>query len=198
MKRFAPATERNSTPILEVLRQVLPEQGTVLEIASGTGQHAVFFAPLFPALTWQPTDLDPDSLESIESWLLDAGTPNIGPPLRLDVTSDSWPVTQADAVVCCNMIHIAPWQACEGLFVGGARILSPGAPLFLYGPFLQIDVPTSPSNLEFDATLRGRNPAWGIRALDDVCRVAAANGFRFARKIAMPANNLSVVFQRAQ
>lgn len=198
MKRFAPATERNSTPILEVLREVLPKQGTVLEIASGTGQHAVFFAPLFPALKWQPTELDPESLLSIDAWILDAGTPNIAAPLQLDVTADSWPVARADAVVCCNMIHIAPWQACEGLFAGAARILAPGAPLFLYGPFLLADVPTSPSNLEFDASLRSRNPVWGIRALDDVTRVAAANGFRFSRKIPMPANNLSVIFTRVQ
>ncbi len=197
MKRFAPATERNSSPILEVLRGVLPASGLVLEIASGTGQHAVFFAPIFPKLVWQPTDADAAALASIEDWRRDAGTPNLRPPLELDVTRPDWPVDAAEALVCCNMIHIAPWAATIGLFTGAAKVLVPGAPLFLYGPFLEREVETSPSNLEFDASLKGRNPEWGIRALEDVTRVAEAQGFRFVRKVAMPANNLSVIFRRA-
>lgn len=198
MKRFAPATERNSTPILEVLRDVLPPSGVVLEVASGTGQHAVFFAPLFPRVSWQPTDLDPESLASIEAWRKDAGTRNLLAPLHLDVTRGDWPLDHADAVVCCNMIHISPWTATEGLFAGAAKILPAGAPLFLYGPFLQAGIETAPSNLAFDASLKERNPAWGIRGLEEVARAAEARGFRYLKKVAMPANNLSVVFRRGQ
>lgn len=196
MKRFAPATERNSSPILDVLRTVVPRRGTLLEIASGTGQHAVFFAPLFKDLAWQPTDVDPESLASIADWIRDAGTPNLRPPLLLDVTQPRWPVAAADCVFCCNMIHIAPWEATLGLFAGAARILPPEAPLFLYGPYFEDGVETATSNLAFDESLRGRNPAWGIRRLEDVMRVAQDSGFRFDRKVAMPANNLSVVFRR--
>ena len=195
---FAEACERNKGPILEVLRTAFADCTHVLEIGSGTGQHAVFFAPLFPKLTWQPTDCDPESLASIAAWREDAGTRNLLAPLELDVTRDTWPVERADAVVSCNMIHIAPWEASEGLFAGAARVLPPGAPLVLYGPFLEATVETAPSNLAFDASLKERNPAWGIRRLEDVTRAAEVRGFRFAKRIGMPANNLSVVFRRGQ
>lgn len=194
MKRFAPATERNSTPILEVLQRVLPRRGQVLEIASGTGQHAVFFAPIFKTLTWQPTDADPEVMASINAWIDDAGTPNIARPILLDVTNEDWPITHADAIVCCNMIHISPWQACEGLMAGARKILPKDGSLFLYGPFLEDDAETSASNLAFDASLKTRNPAWGIRSLEDVKRLASANGLRLLRRVAMPANNLSLIF----
>lgn len=194
MKRFAPATERNSTAIMDVLRQVLPTKGDVLEIASGTGQHVVFFAPIFPSLRWHPTDVDDVSLDSIEAWLDDAGTPNIASPQRLDVTSEAWPLARADAIVCCNMIHIAPWSACLGLFAGAGRVLPKDGVLFLYGPFLQTGAETAQSNLDFNTSLKSRNPEWGIRSLDKVTKVAEANGLQLKRIVTMPANNLSLVF----
>lgn len=195
VRRFAPAAARNRDPILAVLHDVLPDHGVVLEIASGTGEHAVHFAAAFPALTFQPSDPDADARASIDAWA--AGVANIRPALALDASASSWPVDAADAVLCINMIHIAPWSACEGLMRGAAAILPPGAPLVLYGPYRRAGRHTAPSNAAFDADLRARNPAWGVRDLEDVAALAAASGFGPPQVTEMPANNLVVVFRRA-
>ena len=194
---FAPATQRNREPILEVLRRVLPAQGLVLEISSGTGQHAAFFAEALPGITWQPSDPAPAHLQSIEAWRQSTGTSNLLAPLFLDVAVKPWPVQQAAAVVNINMLHIAPWEACEALMTGAATLLPSGAPLFLYGPFKRHGEHTSESNAAFDARLRGDEPRWGVRDLADVERVAASSGFRLEEVVDMPANNLSVVFRRS-
>ena len=169
----------------------------VLEIAAGTGEHAVHNAAALPGLQWQPTDPDPEALASIAAWRAHAALPNLLPPLRLDAAApDDWPVGRADAIVNINMIHIAPWVAAMGLMAGAGRLLGPGQNLFLYGPFIERDVATAPSNLAFDESLRGRNPAWGIRHLDEVAGLAARHGLDLAGRIAMPANNLTLVFRR--
>lgn len=196
MKRHAPATQRNRTFILDVLRRVLAGRREVLEIASGTGEHAVFFAAELPGVVWQPSDPDPGALASIDAHRLEAGLPNLAPARRLDVTEDAWGVERADALVCINMIHIAPWSAAEGLFRGAARLLGEGAPLVLYGPFRFGGQFTAPSNEAFDASLRARDPAWGVRDLDDVTALAERAGFTRTEVIAMPANNHTVVFRR--
>jgi SAM-dependent methyltransferase len=192
----APATARNRDPILAVLRRVLPARGTVLEVASGTGEHAVHFAAALPGLTWQPSDPDPQARRSIAAWREASGLPNVLPPLPLDVAGPDWPAMQADAIVCINMIHIAPWRAAEGLVAGAARVLPPRGVLFLYGPYKEGGRHTAPSNEAFDADLRARDPEWGVRDLDDVKVLAARHGFDFTERVAMPANNLSVVFRR--
>jgi hypothetical protein len=193
--RHAPATARNRDPILAVLRDILPASGLILEIASGTGEHVRYFAEQLPDLDWQPTDPDPDALTSIAAWR--EGLANIRPPLRLDASASDWPVAEADAILCINMVHISPWSATEGLFAGAARLLPPGAPLFLYGPYRRADVPTAPSNEAFDQSLKARDPAWGLRQLEDVVALAARTGFRLDRPMEMPANNVSLVFRRA-
>jgi SAM-dependent methyltransferase len=194
--RTAPSAVRNRDPILAVLRRVFPAQGTVLEIASGSGEHAVHFATALPGLAWQPTDRDPAALRSIAAWQTTERLPNLLAPLELDVTSPAWPVPRADAVVAINMIHISPWRATQGLLEGAARVLSPGGVLFLYGPYQEGGRHTAPSNAAFDADLRARNPEWGVRDLDDVKALAAKHGLDFVERVAMPANNLSVVFRR--
>lgn len=194
MRWSAPATERNRGPILEVLRRVLPAAGLVLEIAAGTGEHAVHFARALPELTWQPTDAG--SLESIAAWREWAQLPNLAEPVWLNVTQRPWPVSRADALFCANMLHIAPWGATEGLFRGARDVLPVSAPLVLYGPFLRDDVATADSNLAFDARLRARDPQWGIRHLAEVERVAAGHGFELDSLTEMPANNLTVAFRR--
>ena len=191
-RRHAPATLRNRMAIADVLREVLPRSGTVLEIASGSGEHAAYFAGEFPALAWQPSDPDPAALTSIAAWR--EGIENVLPPLDLDAAVSAWPVSEADAVVCINMLHISPWEATLGLMTGAGRVLARGAPLILYGPFLRDDVPTAPSNLAFDESLRARDPAWGIRSIAAVA--AAGTGFTLERAIEMPANNLMLVFRR--
>ena len=196
MKRSAPSATRNREPILEVLHQVLPDRGLVLEIASGTGEHAVHFAAALPGLTWQPTDPDADARASIAAWRDEAGLPNLRPPLPLDVTA-AWPVDAADAMLCINMIHIAPSRATPALFDHAARILSAGAPLLLYGPYRRRDRELEPSNVAFDLELKRRNPDWGLRELETVVATAAESGFDPAIVIAMPSNNLSLVFRRA-
>ena len=195
-RRFAPATARNREPILAVLRRVLPASGTVLEIASGTGEHAAHFAPHFPALTWQPSDADADNLASIAAWAAASGAANIRPPILLDVTAPDWGVEGVAAILAVNMIHIAPWAAAEALMAGAGRRLPPGAPLYLYGPYKRGGQHTAPSNAAFDADLRRRDPAWGVRDLDDVARLALQSGLDLAEVVAMPANNLSVIFRR--
>ncbi|MFC3713438.1 DUF938 domain-containing protein [Sphingoaurantiacus capsulatus] len=195
-RRASPSVARNREPILDVLRRVLPPRGLVLEIAAGTGEHAVHFAGALPGLDWQPTDPDAMSRRSIAAWRAEAGLPNLREPLPLDVIAADWPVGAADAVVCINMIHISPWAATEGLMAGAAARLSPGAPLFVYGPFRREGVPIAPSNEAFDASLRERNPAWGLRDLEAVQALAAGQGFDLAEVIEMPASNLSLVFCR--
>jgi SAM-dependent methyltransferase len=195
VKRRAPATERNRDAIAAVLRGVLPPHGLVLEVASGTGEHAAYFARLFPALTWQPSDPDPDALNSIAAWAADADLPNLREPVQLDA-SGTWPFTQADAVLCINMAHISPWAATLGLLDGAARLLPSGAPLCLYGPYRRDGIPTAPSNEAFDRSLRERNPEWGVRNLEDVAAEAERRSLRLDRLVEMPANNLSVVFRR--
>jgi SAM-dependent methyltransferase len=169
----------------------------VLEIASGTGEHAVQFASALPELTFQPTDPDPGALTSIDAWAADAGSANLLPALRLDAAADPWPVMQADAIVCINMIHIAPWDAALGLLRGAAAILPPGAPLILYGPYRRDGRHTAPSNEAFDADLRARDPAWGVRDLEAVTEAARARGFTGPEIRQMPANNLMLLFRRA-
>jgi hypothetical protein len=195
-RRHAPATARNRDPILAVLRRHLPARGLVLEVSSGTGEHAVHFAAGLPGLAWQPSDPDPAARASIAAWAADAALPNLRPPLDLDAAGATWPVTQAEAVVCINMIHIAPWSAGLGLLRGAARILQAGGPLLLYGPFRQGGTHTAPSNADFDADLRARNPEWGVRDLEAVAAAAAAEGFGPPAIEAMPANNLTLVFRR--
>jgi SAM-dependent methyltransferase len=192
----APAVARNRDPILAILRQMLPTQGTVLEIASGSGEHALHFAANLPALMWQPSDVDPLALKSIAAYRAGAALPNILAPLEVNVQAPPWPITRADAVVCINMIHVSPWSASEGLFRGAGRVLPPGGVLYLYGPFQEHGRHTAPSNEVFDASLRARNPEWGVRDLDEVSELALRNGLQMIERIAMPANNLSVVFHR--
>jgi len=192
----APAVARNRDLILAVLREVLAAPGTVLEIASGSGEHAVHFASALPHLVWQPTDPDAQALRSIAAYAARAQLPNLLPPLELDTTAAVWPVTQADAIVSINMIHIAPWAAAEGLMAGAARLLPAGRPLYLYGPYREHGRHTAPSNAAFDESLRARDPAWGVRDLDAVVALAARHGLALQRTVAMPANNLSVVFHR--
>lgn len=195
-RQQAPAAARNRDPILAVLRGVLPETGTVLEIASGSGEHVLHFARALPGLVFQPSDPNPEARRSIADWAATSGLANLRPPLPLDAAAPSWPVTAADAVLCINMIHISPWAATEGLMRGAAAILPPGGPLYLYGPYRRAGVATAPSNEAFDRDLRGRNPAWGLQDLEAVAAVAAAAGFSGPAVSEMPANNLSVVLRR--
>jgi SAM-dependent methyltransferase len=192
----SPAAERNKQPILEVLQRVLPATGTVLEVASGTGQHVVHFAQSLPKLSWQPSDPDARLRAAIEARIADAALANVRPPLALDVLEKPWPLARADAIVCINMIHIAPWAVALALFAEAERLLQAGAPLVLYGPYRRGGRHTAPSNEAFDASLRSRNPEWGIRDLDDVERLASGSGFALQETVEMPANNLTVVFQR--
>ena len=194
-KRHAPATLRNRDAIAAVLADWLPAAGTVLEIASGSGEHAIHFAAAFPALTWQPSDPDPAALTSIAAWSRDAVAANVLPPLRLDAAAPDWPVARADAILCINMVHISPWEATLGLFAGAARLRPPGAPLILYGPYVEADVPTAESNRAFDASLRVRNPAWGLRDTAAVAAAAEQADLSLAARRAMPANNLMLLFR---
>jgi len=196
MKRHAPATARNRQPILDVLRPRLPAQGLVLEIASGSGEHVVHFAEALPELVFQPSDPSADARASIDDWVQSEGLGNVRAALALDATRDAWPVERADAVLCCNMIHIAPWEAAVGLITGAAGVLADGGTLYLYGPYRRGGRHTAPSNEAFDRDLRQRNPAWGVRDLETVAALAAAQGFGAPEIIDMPANNLSLVFKR--
>ncbi len=192
----SPSVARNRESILAVLKQHLPEAGLVLEIAAGTGEHAVHFATACPRLRWQPTDPDARALASIQAWREAAGPPNLLAPLELDVGDSVWPVERADAIVAINMIHISPWASTLGLMAGAGRLLPSDGVLFLYGPYLETEVETALSNLGFDASLKSRDPAWGIRRLDDVVAAAARQGMKLQARIAMPANNLSLVFRK--
>jgi hypothetical protein len=195
-KRFAPATERNRDVIVRVLKDTLPAKGTILEIASGTGEHIVHFASAFPWLSWQPSDYDAAGLASIAAWSAESGLANILPAVKIDASANDWPINAADAIICINMIHIAPWVATEGLFAGAERLLGSGATLYLYGPYREAQVSTAESNEAFDASLKSRNLQWGLRHLDDVKALAAQHGITLDRRIEMPANNLSLVFRK--
>ena len=194
VRRQAPAAARNVEPIGDVLADWLPSTGTVLEIASGTGEHALAFAHRFPNLVWQPSDPDPQALASIEAWRRE-GPANLFPPLRLNVCDAEWPVSQADAVLCINMVHISPWEASLGLLDGAAKLLRAGAPLILYGPWLEEQVDTAPSNLAFDQSLRARDPRWGLRRVGDFAVEAARCDLVLVERRAMPANNIMLRFE---
>ncbi|KQX25331.1 MULTISPECIES: DUF938 domain-containing protein [unclassified Sphingomonas] len=195
-RRHAPATARNSEPIAAILRAVLPDAGTVLEIASGSGEHAIFFARAFPQLSWLPSDPDPSAIASIRAWAEAARLPNLRPPLTIDAASPDWPIEKADAILCVNMVHISPWEATVGLMRQAGRLLPAGAPLILYGPYIQAGVETAASNLAFDENLRSRDPRWGLRALEDVTALAEADGLHLDAVHPMPANNLTVVLRK--
>ena len=193
----APATLRNRAPIAAVLAGWLPRTGLILELASGTGEHALHFAEVFPQLDWQPSDPGAAHRRSIEAYRQAARLANLRPPLDIDVTAPAWPLdAPVDAIVCCNMIHIAPWAAAEGLFAGAARHLKAGGGLYLYGPFKREGRHTAPSNAAFDASLRAQDPAWGVRDLEAVAELAAAQGFTAPLIETMPANNLSLWFAK--
>ena len=195
--QHSPAAERNLPPILEVLQRVLPPEGTALEIASGTGQHVAGFAQGLPGWTWQPSDAQDAGFASIGHWCAQAGVANVLPPLLLDVLASPWPLSRTfDAIFCANMLHISPWATCAALMRGAAQYLAPQGVLVTYGPYLELGVPTTQSNLDFNASLRAHNPAWGIRQLDDVVQQAQRAGLRLRERNPMPANNLLLVFSR--
>lgn len=194
-KRHAPATLRNRDAIAKVLAVELPKDGIVLEVASGSGEHAIHFAALFPQLIWQPSDPDAVSRASIGAWAAEAGLPNLLPPVAVDASAAAWPVSRVDAILCINMIHISPWEATLGLLDGAARMLAKDAPLILYGPFFKADIDTAPSNLAFDANLKSMDARYGIRAVEDVDREAGARGLERAALYPMPANNLMLVYR---
>jgi SAM-dependent methyltransferase len=199
---FSPAADRNKQPILDVLLTLLPPTGHALEVASGTGQHAVWFTAALPGWTWQPTDFDADALPGIDARVAHEGTPRVHPARRLDVTTSPWLAdAQAglalfDLVYAANMLHISPWATCAGLVQGAGRHLAPGGRLVTYGPYLEAGVPTSPGNLAFDQSLRASDPAWGLRRREDVQAQALQAGLRMTARHAMPANNLLLVFER--
>lgn len=197
-KWFIPSAERNKGPILDVLARVLPKRGLVLEIASGTGQHVIHFARALSALAWQPSDPDAELRASIALRLEEEPLPNVKPPIEFDVTRLPWPLTAADAVVCINMVHVAPWSATLALFEGAKALLRAQRVLFLYGPYRRFGQHTSPSNAQFDSDLRAHNPDWGLRDVEAVSEVAARAGFALSEVVAMPANNLSLVFARCE
>ena len=196
-RRSAPHVARNAAPIAGVLEGVLPERGLALEVASGSGEHILHFAKAFPKLLWQPSDPEPAALRSIEAWRAEAGLFNLLPAVALDARAAEWPVGEADAILAINMIHISPWAATMGLMRGAGRLLAAGAPLYLYGAYRQEGVETAPSNEAFDASLRARDPEWGVRTLEDVVAEAERNGLALDKVVAMPANNLSVVLRKA-
>ncbi len=193
---FSAAAARNRGPILDVLRAVLPKQGLVLEVASGSGEHAVHFAAELPMLTFAPSDASPKARDSIAAWIAYSGAGNVRPPLALDAASASWPIEHADAVLCINMVHISPWAATAGLFDNASKILPAGAPLYLYGPYKRDRAHIAPSNAEFDAGLRAQNPSWGVRDLETVADLGRQAGFEGPEIVEMPANNLSLIFRR--
>jgi hypothetical protein len=196
VRRSAPAALRNREPIAEVLGKWLPPSGLVLEIASGTGEHAVYFAERFPNLDWQPSDVHPDALTSIGGWRAESGLLNLLPAVTLDAASPDWPIERADAVLSINMVHISPWASALGLLDGAVRLLSAGAPLILYGPWLKDDIPTAPSNLDFDADLKRRDPQWGLRRVEEFAAAAGERGIDLAQTVPMPANNLMLLLRR--
>lgn len=197
-RETAPSAERNKQPILEVLARVLPPRGLVLEIGSGTGQHVAHFARALPALTFQPSEMDVARHASIEAWVAAADLHNVRPPLAIDVTKRPWPVSAADAVVCINVIHIAPWEATLALMAGASAILPAAGVLVTYGPYLRGGAHTSQSNEAFDASLRARNPSWGVRDIDAVAEVARNEGLVLEETVPMPAHNFTLVWRRSK
>lgn len=195
-RRSAPAALRNRDPIAEVLSGWLPERGLVLEVASGTGEHAVHFARRFPDLEWQPSDPDPTAIESITAWRAAEPLANLRPPLKFDVRAPEWPIGSADAVLSINMVHISPWEAALGLLDGAGRLLKPEAPLILYGPWVVEGVETAESNLAFDSQLRARDPRWGLRRVEEFRDAAAGRDFELMETQAMPANNRMLLFRK--
>ena len=191
MKQFAPACERNQDAILSVLREILPSAGMVLEIGSGTGQHAAYFAAHLPHLVWQPTDLS-ENFASIRAWADEAGLPNLRAPLELDVNAEHWPATSAEAVVCINAVHIVAWRGVENLFAVAGRVLARGGVMLVYGPYRYASRPLEPSNESFDRWLKARDPASGIRDFEAVNALASGNGLVLAGDRAMPANNRTI------
>lgn len=196
MKRFAPAAERNTGPIIDVLSEFMPESGLVVEVASGTGQHALAFARAFTGLSIQPTEVQAEGRQSIEAHREESGRENLLPALALDVTWREWPIEAADVLIAINMVHISPWAATLGLLAGAQRILPNGGVLYLYGPYLVDGKPTTESNATFDASLRRRNPEWGIRDLQTVTETALEHGLTRVHVAPMPANNFSLVFKK--
>jgi hypothetical protein len=194
VKRKAPAAARNVEPIGDVLAEWLPASGVVLEIASGTGEHVLAFARRFPNLDWQPSDPDPEALASIAAWV-EEGPANLRSPIQLDVCKAPWPLSSAEAILCINMVHIAPWEASLGLLDGAQQVLGPGAPLILYGPWIEAGVQVAPSNQAFDISLRNRNPHWGLRLVEDFAAEAASRGLALVERRAMPSNNLMLHFE---
>lgn len=194
-RRSAPAALRNREPIADVLREWLPDTGLVLEIASGTGEHIIYFADRFRGLQWQPSDIHPDALASTEAWIEASGLPNVRKPVELDASSPEWPIDRAAAVLSINMVHISPWASALGLLDGAARILSPGAPLILYGPWVSEAIETTPSNLAFDADLKARDPRWGLRTVEAFAAAALERGLVLEQTRAMPANNLMLLLR---
>ena len=199
-KRYAAATQRNRQPILEVLQKYLPSRGNILEIASGTGEHAVFFATQFPNSQWYPSDRDPELLASIQAWSAEYSTDNLHPPLEIDVSSDRWSIENTDitfdAIVNINMIHISPFSAGKSLMAGAGRILPSDGILYLYGPYKRDGDHTAPSNEAFDRSLRDHNPQWGVRNLEDVIEIAESHNLMLEEIVAMPANNFSLIFRK--
>jgi hypothetical protein len=195
-RRSAPAALRNRGPIAEVLGEWLPARGVVLEVASGSGEHAVYFAERFRNLEWQPSDIHPDALASVVAWREESALPNVHPPLVIDAGAPNWPIDRADGVLSINMVHISPWTSALGLLDGSARLLSPGSPLIMYGPWLKDDIPTVESNLAFDINLKSRDPNWGLRRVEDFTAAAQERGFEQAAIRPMPANNLMLLYRR--
>ena len=196
-RRSAPAAQRNREPIAQVLANWLPHKGLVVEIASGTGEHSAYFARRFPHLNWQPSDIHPDALASIEAWRNSAGCTNLMPPLMIDAAAADWTIEKADALLSINLVHISPWKSAVGLLDGAERLLPSGAPLILYGPWIRADTPTASSNLAFNADLKRRNPEWGLRALEDFAAAAEERSFVFEERRAMPANNLMLLMRHS-
>jgi SAM-dependent methyltransferase len=195
-RRSAPHVARNAEPIADVLRDLLPPRGLVLEVASGTGEHSLHFAQAFPKLLWQPSDPEPAALRSIEAWRAESGRFNLLPAVSLDARAADWPVVEADAILCINMIHISPWSATAGLMRGAGRLLGEGGLLYLYGPYRRADVETAPSNEAFDESLKARDPEWGLRDLEAVAAEAAKHGLVLDTVVEMPANNISAIFRK--
>jgi SAM-dependent methyltransferase len=194
--RSAPAALRNRDPIADVLQEWLPPCGLVLEIASGTGEHAIHFGQRFPDLDWQPSDLHPDALASIAAHCRQADLPNVRPPVVIDAASHEWPIESADAVLSINMVHISPWASALGLLDGAARLLASGAPLIMYGPWIKNGIPTAESNLAFDADLKRRDPQWGLRRVEDFAIAAEGRGLQLKATRTMPANNVMLLLRR--
>ena len=193
-RETAPSAERNKGPILDVARRVLPARGLVLEIGSGTGQHVAHFATALPSLGFQPSELDTARHPSIRTWIRELG--NVRPPIELDVARLPWPIDAADAIICINVIHISPWRTTLALMEGAGALLPSGGVLVTYGPYRRGGLHTAPSNEEFDASLKSRNPEWGVRDMEEVKAVADRAGLRLDEAVAMPANNFTLVFRR--